>query len=257
MVASARAADSARRWSVARSVAARLVRRGFTSVAVSGSLARGDDGPGSDVDVWAIGPTSGRDERFVRDVPVTVFRSTPAELDDLTWINRWDVDRLFVLRDGSRHFARLLQRFARHRSALRRQLVRDAENELERARGPRRAWLQFSLAAFTATGTRVPKWKHAVALLPTSELERLRRRLKLPPTLDRARALRLLRSAPREAARLLGEPVPRWAGAEQHVRYGSVEEAVLKLRADLDGWLGDTDVSGAPALRALRRMTGS
>jgi len=254
VAASAGAAESARRWSVARAVAGQLARSGFHSVAVSGSLARGDDGPGSDVDLWAIGPGSGREERFVRGVPVTVFRSTPDQLRDLVWINRWDVERLVVLHDRARHFAGLLRRYARHRGALRRKLLRDAELELERSRGPRRAWLAFSIAVFTATGMRVPKWKHAVALLPRAELARLRRTLKLPRRLDRPRALRLLRAAPREAQRLLGERVPRWAGAEQHVRFGSTEEAVLKVRSDLDAWLGDADVARFPALRDLKRM---
>lgn len=243
-----------RRWSVARSVAGQLEQRGFQCVAVSGSLARGDDGPGSDVDLWAIGPDSGRDERFVRGVPVTIFRSTPDQLKDLVWINRWDVERLVVLHDGARHFARLFQRYARHRGALRTQLLRDAELELERARGPRRVWLELSVSVFRATGIRVPKWKHAVALLPSAELARLRRRLRLPRRLDRKRVLRLLRSAPGEAARLLGEPVPRWAGAEQHVRFGSVEEAVMKVRSDVSAWVGDFDVRRFPALRALKRF---
>ena len=219
---------------------------------MSGSLARGDDGPGSDVDLWAIGKKFGRDERFVDGVPVTVFYSRPKQLEDLEWINRWDVERLVVLFDHEGDFVRLRTRYVRQRARLMRSLERRARAELKRSRDPRKAWLEFSLAVFLATGTRVPKWKHAVALLNEREVERFRRRLMLPKTIDRPELLALLRKAPREAARLLKEKVPRWAGAEQHVRHGSVEEAVLKVRADLDSWLGGVDVSRAPALKALR-----
>ncbi|MBL8954722.1 MAG: nucleotidyltransferase domain-containing protein [Myxococcaceae bacterium] len=239
---------------MARSVAAGLIRHGFTSVAVSGSLARGDDGPGSDVDLWAIGPWSGRDEQFVREVPVTVFRSRPDQLTDLEWINRWDVERLVVLSDPEQHFERLRHRYARHKGALRRRTLRDAERESEQASAPRRAWLKFAVAVFESTGTRVPKWKHAVALLSPKQLEQLRRKLRLPTKLDRRRTLKLVQRAPAEAEALLQEPVPRWAGAEQHVRYGSLEEAVLKLRADLARWVGEEDVSSYAALSALKAL---
>jgi hypothetical protein len=223
---------------------------------VSGSLARGDDGPGSDVDLWAIGGSWGRDERFLGRVPVTVFRSTPDQLRDLEWINRWDIERLVVLFDDRGDFARLKQRYKRHRPALRYAIERSAETELSRARGPRAAWLEFALSVFRADGTRVPKWKHAVALLPARELTRLRRRLKLPGRINRARLLGLLKRAPREAALLLDEHVPRWAGAEAHVRHGSLEEAVMKVRADLESWVGGHDLSRSPALSALRRSVG-
>lgn len=243
---SAGAADG---WAVARRVAARLKREGIRSVAVSGSLARGDAGPGSDVDLWAIGDRSGRDERFVGGVPVTVFYSRPRQLRDLRWINRWDIERLVVLFGDD--FEQVKRRYARHRPALMRAIERDAEADIAASRGPRRAWLQFQLSVFRATGIRVPKWKHAVALLPPKELARLRRRLELPARIDRRRLLALLRRAPAETERLIKEPVPRWAAAEQHVRYGSLEEAVLKIRSELMSWLGPVDPSRSDVLAAL------
>ena len=106
---------------------------------------------------------------------------------------------------------------------------------------------------FRATGLRVPKWKHAVALLSTAELERLKRRLKLPARIDRPRLLKLLREAPSETQRLIHEPVPRWAAAEHYVRYGSHEEAVLKIRSELYSWLEPSDVRRSPVLRALHQ----
>ena len=111
--------------------------------------------------------------------------------------------------------------------------------------------LQFSISVFRATGLRVPKWKHAVALLPARELAALRKKLRLPTRIDRARLLRDVRLAPAEAAKLLQRRVPRFAGLEQHLRHGSAEEAILKLRSDLDAWLGDADLSKSPALRRL------
>lgn len=236
---------------MAHRVAAQLKRRGFRAVAVSGSLARGDAGPGSDVDLWAIGPSSGRDERFVGGAPVTVFRSTPRQLRDERWVNRWDVERLVVLFDARGDFARLRQRCARNRARLRRALEQATLWALRSAPPERAAWLEFSLAVFRATGTRVPKWKHAVALLPKRELAALRKKLRLPRRIDRAALLRDVRRAPAEVSRLLKRPIPRWAGTEQQLEHGSVEEAVLKLRSELAGWLGDRDVSRSAVLRRL------
>src|SRR6185436_12541122 len=112
-------------WKTARQVAAQLHRRGFRAVAVSGSLARGDAGPASDVDLWAIGASSGRDERFVGAIPVTVFSSTPKQLSDWRWVARWEVDALVILFDDRGDFARLKQRYARRRAAVHAQLERE------------------------------------------------------------------------------------------------------------------------------------
>lgn len=242
-----------RLWSVARREAARLKRNGFHGVAVSGSLARGDARRGSDVDLWAIGPKSGRVEGSVGGVPVTVFYSRPEELKSLAWLARWDTEHLVVLHDTRGALKQMLRHAERNAPRIRAWIERQTREALVEAEKTSRdgvgtervlakravAWIRFAHAVWQATGVRVAKWKHAEQLLGAVERRRLKRALalKLPA---RGALIRQVQAAPAAIAALFEAPrsaFPPWSATQSHLREGSVEEAVLKLRSDVDNWL--------------------
>lgn len=265
----------ARAWALARREAARLVRGGARGVAVSGSLARGDFVPGSDVDLWCVGPRQGRTERVVGGLSVTVFHDGTRALADREWVARWDVEQLVVLVDLDGDFARLKRHVARHRRWYRgwidrqtRLALADATRRLRSRSRPeallaRRelAWTRVADRLWRATGIRVPRWRHARAALSPARLAALARDLGLVDAADRARLLApLVPRAPAWTEALVWDvfhqrvALPRWHGAEARLAGEGAEEAVLKVRAELERWVAQPLRDAFPVVDVARLL---
>ncbi len=142
-------------------------------VALTGSQARGDVQPGSDIDVWVL--REGPPETNLRDSPlgpVTLFFEPPALLHDEAHLSRVDVAQLRVLADPHQLFAQLQHRPQRRRDV--RALRKAALAELRRAHAPARADLRLFvareavlLAALSCCPQLThPKLRHFLAALP-------------------------------------------------------------------------------------------
>lgn len=192
-----------------------------------GSVARGDDGPGSDLELWVL---SDRDQvvRLWRGgIPVTLMYETlERAFDPEHWL-RVEVGHARVLVDRGGVFARLKRAFARAQPGIRAAIVRATKREqaaaMRRSRRGRSSARLLALREATIRaaclpvylkhGMRDPRWRHLVAFYPPAAVELLRTVLGLerrPPALAR-----LVRSRPSALAKL---------------RAGAWEEAVLNAR---------------------------
>lgn len=198
-------ADALRLRALAAELLPRLSRRGRSSVAITGSAARGDAAAGSDLDLWLIGPHSDRQHLTVAGTPVTLLRTRPAEAFTLETLCLYEVADALVLADPRGHFARV-QRAARRRAAEVRRAVLDATWDGLRAdlrlldgasdwqRTLALRHLAFRLAAtslYLRAGWRVPRLRALRLHLPAPARKTLERCLGLPVSAaDARRAVR-------------------------------------------------------------------
>jgi hypothetical protein len=237
---------------VARQVAAQLKQLGFGNIAVLGSLARGDDAKGSDVDLWVLADRDETVNTTVRGVAVTLLYETPARARDPRHWLRVEVAHAKILSDVDGAFARIQRAFSRAASRIRSRIERATRSEqrewLRRSRqGSSRARLTavrhaamraVCLPVFLATGVRDPRFRHLRAFYPPHELTRVRQ------------ALGLERKPKGLVGALKGLP-----SAQAKLRAGEWEEAVLNARLhgrELDARVTAADVERARAgLEAL------
>ncbi|MBK7864905.1 MAG: nucleotidyltransferase domain-containing protein [Archangiaceae bacterium] len=164
---------------------ARLQELGLRSVAVVGSVARGDAIEGSDVDLWALGPRDEVLQWTVEGVPVTVMVETLERCQALEHLGNVEVGHARVLSDPHGHFAALAKRFAQARPALYRGIcdvtVSEVLMHLQRAGSgdPEHRLLSLRAAVYGAlclevfcrTGVRDPRYRHVKAVLGPADLE--------------------------------------------------------------------------------------
>jgi predicted nucleotidyltransferase len=240
---------------VTRAAVARLRRRGYRTIAVTGSAARGDWTAGSDLDLWVIGPHNRRYDWRVRGVPVTVMVETPRHANDLTHLMRVEAAAARVLADPRGAFARVQHRFAANRSQIHRRIRRatlhdidfhlarsEQGDEVHQVLSLRRAVHRaICLEAFEATGLRDPHPRHFGAVFTRAEQRSIDALMgwRLSPGDVRALADELERVplAVDAFCRVrLGSP-PRISavdGVLHKLREGDVAEGVEKARAWLD-----------------------
>lgn len=187
---------------VAAAFAARLVKQERCAVALTGSAARGNAGPASDVDLWVLGATSGREHLVWSGTPLTLLRMTPREALRFEALCFYEVDDLLVLEDARGAFAQVQRAFARQRPAIRRAILEATLGDLHRELGralegstwqrvvsARAAGLRLAcLWLFLRTGWRVPRLSTLQAQLPRPAVRALRSLLGLParPAVTRA-----------------------------------------------------------------------
>lgn len=228
----------------------RLVRDGALGVAITGSVARGTATAGSDLDLWVLGPPERRRHVRVAGENVTFLTHTPREALDLDVLASWEVDDLDVLYDGHGHFARVQATFARHRAALRKDVLAATRVDLLRelslaADGStwkrllflRQAGLRIAMVwLYLRTGWRVPRYRLLVSQLPVRARRELERLLDLPSGAEARRALLEVRPVAERARRWLRARrvdasalvPPRELEARR--RAGEVDEAVVQAR---------------------------
>ena len=163
-------------------------------MAITGSVARGDSGPGSDLDLWVIGDRSDRRSFVERGVPVTLLMQTPAQARSFDSLCLYEIGDLIVLTDEGRHFQRVQRAFLKRRPQIRRAIVdatlEDLRFELEQsAVGSTWSRVMFLRAAgfrlcalwlFKRTGWRVPRIRTFRSELPPRARVALLRLLALP-----------------------------------------------------------------------------
>lgn len=231
-------------------LAPRLAPSGRATVAITGSVARGDAGPGSDLDLWVLGPHSDRQHLTVRRTPVTLLRQRPAEALTLDTLCLYEVADALVLSDPRGHFQKVKRAAARRRAEVQRAVLLSTWDglraELRLVAGASQgqrvlAWRQFAVRLcatwlYLRTGWRVPRLRTLRAQLPAAQRRGLDRLLGFPAKPAQARAaVASLGPAWRAARRLVGARVPPLPPRELRARLKAQEwdEALLIARRDL------------------------
>lgn len=230
-------------------------------MAITGSVARGDAGPGSDLDLWVIGNTTARRSFVERGVPVTLLMQTPAQAKSFDSLCLYEVQELIVLSDARGHFRRVGHAARKRRAEIRKAIIEatldDLRFELEQSSvgstWNRVMYLRaagFRLCAlwlYKRTGWRVPRIRTMQEQLPAPAWRALLKLQAFPPlsaALARAlpatvkRADRWLARAHREGAlsrrayaELPREVLHKW-------RAGEPNDALWLLRKQLlQAWL--------------------
>lgn len=222
-----------------------LRREGFLAVALTGSAARGDAEPGSDLDLWCLARGSLRHHRRElrwSGVDVTLLVDGQRNAGTLESLSQCETDDLLVLHDPRGLFPPLQRRARELRPRLNQLLMRATARALnaelrEGARGSalnrvpplREAALRVaSIWAFRHYGYRTPRWRTLVRILPPKARALLAEILDVPPTRSAKRAL----THARRAARALGSPLPKTALARLHAAQWT--EATLLTRRHLE-----------------------
>lgn len=215
-----------------------LARRGALAVALTGSLARGDAGPGSDVDLWVVGDRERRRHLERDGVPVTILEEPISVALSLERFSRVEVAQTRVLYDPMKIFPRITEAFLRHRSAARQlalehlsddvRLLDDHAQQCEQQvlgllLSREALLLRAGRLAFAQHGLRAVKFRH------------LRERLEVKLVLELRRALGLDRfsaSAVR-AALLTLTPGRRDNNAVHKLDQRQLEEGTLLARREV------------------------
>jgi hypothetical protein len=225
---------------------------GTATVAITGSVARGDAGQGSDLDLWVLGPHRDRQHRLFDGVPVTLLRQRPRDALGLDTLCHFEVADALVLSDPRGHFRRVQQSATRRAAEVREAVLEstweglraelllvDDASHWQRTLALRQ--FAFRLAStwlYLRHGWRVPRLRTLHAHLPARQRKLLDAILGLPVSAAAVRAaLKGLAPAYRAAhrlapaSRLLPEAPPR----ELATRCAAKEwaEALLLARRDL------------------------
>jgi hypothetical protein len=159
---------------VAQTLSKALAERGAFGVALTGSLARGDDAPGSDVDLWVIGRHNERIHLVHAGVPVTLLVETVHRAFSLDHLGRVEVQQARVLSDPLDVFRRLQAFHRQHEPRLKRatlEALREEAAALDEAsrRGTPVTRLLLAREAlhravltelYARHGLRTPKFRH-------------------------------------------------------------------------------------------------
>lgn len=239
-----------------RALALRLVpalARDGAAVALTGSAARGDAGPGSDLDLWVVGARSGRRSLVVDGVPVTLLQQTPDEALAFDSLCLYETRQLLVLHDAPGHFARVGRAAHRQRRAVRAAILEATAEDVARLEGLaagasplqrvvllREVALRLAgLWLFHRTGWRMSRLRQFQAWLPRPALGHLEAVLGLDvPAATVRRVLRRWPDAPREVHTAL--------------HTGQVGDALLRLRRCFVDDLIPEALGAARDLAALR-----
>jgi hypothetical protein len=228
-----------------------LAPRGTPTVAITGSVARGDAGAGSDLDLWVLGPHSDRQHITVANTPVTLLRQKPRQALTLETLCLYEVGDALVLTDPRGHFAKVLRAAKTRRHEVRAEvlnatwdglrsdlLLTDDVSHWQRILALRQASLRLAATwLYLRHGWRVPRLRALRTWLPSRERRRLDSILGLPaaPASVR-RALATLGPATAAAIKLARgrryiEPPPREISARVHAQ--EWDEALLLARRHL------------------------
>lgn len=232
---------------VARAVADEVAARdGVLAVALTGSLARGDEGAGSDVDLWVVARDDGRED-FVRDgVDVTLLVTSEAYARSLECALRFEVEDAQALADPQGVLAEVKERATAGRDevalAMRRrsgeafaflsETLIDAPAPLAVATLREMARRAAAFFLWHARGLRVPKWRHFEHRLFPRDLAALRAAL-ATHEVDGDALLAAFERAAREPAPSPHWPWPPLAQVRRYLESGRREDAVLCVRQAL------------------------
>ncbi len=184
-------------------------------MAITGSVARGDASPGSDVDLWVLGNRSGKLEAQFEGASVTFLCQPVLEAFEFQSLCLFEVEDLKVVRDEHGLFQLLARRYREQRSAVRGAVLDSTAARLEQELGmaQRTDWLQpiglrelalrfYKLRLFLSRGWRVPKLRQVRAHTSKQEVRLLDEVLGLPAHQDRTQGL--LNLLPQMANRAAG-----------------------------------------------------
>lgn len=256
----------------ARRVLPKLVKPG-DAVAITGSVARGNARADSDLDLWIIGPRSGRFPRSLEGVSITLLCQRPAEASNFDNLCLYEVDDLVVLEDGSGAFARTLETWRKQRRRVRAEIIRSTQAqvqwELDRAKqgsALHRAaflrlvcWRLMCLRVFIDRGWRVPRLHLLREELPASLRRQLDAALALPSAAVCRRAVKLLPAALKEVRKVAGDDGYALPEAIAEKAKLAPDEAAFLARKELMFELlprvfkeyGITDLRGAELLQPV------
>ena len=217
-----------------------LTHGGRTSVAITGSAARGNSTAASDLDLWLIGPHSDRQHFTVARTPVTLLRQRPKESLTLDTLCLYEVADAIVLDDARGYHAKVKKAASRRAAEVRKEVVSatwdgvrqdirllDDVSDWQRTLALRH--LAFRLAAtwlYLRTGWRVPRLRALREHLSPRPLRTLESLLGVPVSEKVARrAVACLVPAVRAAR---GAPVP--AELKHRLAAKDWDEAILLAR---------------------------
>lgn len=245
--------------------------QGAKAVAVTGSLARGDWAPGSDVDLWVLTEEDGRRELGEGTLAVTWLCQRPATATAFDSLCLFEVDELQVLADPQRLFEQVRATYATCRADVARALfsqtvlhvlaqLAGAESGAEPARVRRLRDVALRIATlelFLRHGRRVAKLRHLRRTLPGPAWGWLRSALGLPwPPSHWRRVLGATLPSYQEARWLRKDtPLPdKWLSLRTH----QPDDAALGLRRHFEEQvvapLADRGLSLTPSLAAHRAL---
>lgn len=236
-----------------------LAERGALGVALTGSLARGDDAAGSDVDLWVLGHQNTRVHLVHAGVPVTLLVETVRRAFSLDHLGRVEVQQAKILSDPLDVFERLQAFHRMHQARLTRATTAALRGELRALdeasrRGPRATRLLLAREAlhravlvelYTRHGLRTPKFRHVRRSLGAAFAREYARAMGYGRSAD-ARALR-------KALRVLTGDRNRSAVVAK-LAAGAVEEAHELARLELRSALASSGAA-TPQLRVVGRLS--
>jgi len=235
-------------WALVHALVAELKERpGVVAIAATGSLARGDFGAGSDVDLWVIAAENSRED-FVRDgVDVSLLGTSEDYAQTLECALRFEIAQVVSLHDPRGVLAALVRRVESEADVLREEMHRAAQHVFARladvleggddvrlVRATLRESARRGAAAFLygARGWRVPKWRHFEQVLFPRDLERFRLVANLE-AVDTAGLLAALGKASAEPAPSPQWPWPDSPQVERYLKNGRPEDAIIAVRQAL------------------------
>lgn len=234
-----------------RSFASRILPRitkPGDAVALTGSAARGNATPDSDLDLWILGTRSGRFTRRIEGVSVTLLCQTPAEAEHFDNLCLYEVDDLLVLEDGSGAFTRLKETWRRQRRRIRAEIIRSTRAqlrwELERAKPGTSllhqsvflrfaCWRLVCLRVFIDRGWRVPRLHVLRSELPAPLRRVLDSSLGLPSASACRRAVKVLPAALKEVQAIAGKDGYELPGSIAEKAALAPHEAAMVARKEL------------------------
>lgn len=262
-----------------------LVKPG-ESLAIIGSVARGNATAASDLDLWILGKRSGREVKSIQGATVTLTRQTLEEALAFENLCLFELDDLLLLDDRSGAFERVRTVWKKQRRRVRAEVIRASQRQIEleldrgaagsdrhRATFLRLAcWRLLCLRVFIDHGWRVSRVHALEAALPKPLVKRLNEVLDLPSAKNAAKAVALLPAVVREAKQhgliktyQLPESITAKRVAPQEAAFLARRELVSQLVPCLFQTWGITDLRGiellgkhAPnAKKAFERLEGT
>jgi predicted nucleotidyltransferase len=263
--------DSARLRAVALSYAQAL--GADASVAVTGSVGRGDAEAGSDLDLWVISDDEGVTHDVFEGVPISVMRESKARVLDLEHLSGLEVDITHVVHDPAGIFAGVLALYAEHAAAIRaanlagaRERLRALLADSHEGTPQGRLWtlraaahLAAALRIYEDTGCMMPKMRHLHAHLPAAAHRMLRDIHGIDEVAPRAGELVQASSTIAERmnaqlAQLTHEalPVATPHNALLKLAHDDIEDGVLVLRSFFETNFVDQVVDAVPEISMVR-----
>jgi hypothetical protein len=225
------------------------------AIAITGSLARGDADRASDVDLWLVGDRDAREQVPHPRADVTLLWQTPRSARRHDTLLRYEVQDAQIVYDPRGLLARVRERFATNRQALREEMTRETAFVItDLVMSAQRLPLEPAIALLRESarraaalrlyldhGWRVPRWRHFAQHLSRAAFTRLRDIQSLPVEQGPWRSLtRFLRIHDDELAPLRSRrahyppPLPSRERVLWLSRRGARPRALLLLRSALE-----------------------